>query len=220
MSKVISIKLLVIFYLLTFQYSALFSQEKDNPNLNCIEEKDKNGNLISKGCYLLEKDKTWAKHGTWLHFNKDQNLIDSINYSHGTEVGTRATYNAKGEITLLTEYEDKPLPRIIKQTEFTRRGSTRKIITTYKQIKRDSIIKNGILLNLGKNDNVMDSIVYNNGKKRFSAHFYKSGGIASTSDFGKNPTHGSRVNMVEYNKDGTIRSKRTEFVGYNGVSIY
>jgi antitoxin component YwqK of YwqJK toxin-antitoxin module len=190
-------------------------QADDNPNLNCIEEKDKNENIKSKGCYILQDNKTWVKHGTWLHYNDKQKLIDSINYDHGILVNIRATYNSDGLLVERIDYNSAEFPRIITHTEYLYKGSSREIRTSYKQVKKDSVIKHGVLLSKWKNGNTKDSVVYENGIKKYWAGFYKSGELQFTSEFGENPQKGSPIKTTEYNKDGTIRSTRTEYAGYD-----
>lgn len=218
-----SIKNLVLLHFLLGQLICLnaqnSSQSKENPNLNCIEEKDKNGHLKSKGCYILQANKTWAKHGTWLHYNEKQKLIDSLNYDHGVLVNTRATYNSDGLLVEKIDYKLAEFPRIITHTEYRYKGSSREITTTYKQVKKDSVIKDGILLSKWKNGNTKDSVVYKNGIKKLWAGFYKTGELQFTSDFGDNPKKGSAIKTTEYDKDGSIRSTRTEYAGYD-IDLY
>jgi antitoxin component YwqK of YwqJK toxin-antitoxin module len=200
---------------------SLNAQESNdtNPELNCVEATDKNGNITSKGCFILEADKSWTKHGTWLHFDKNQQVIDSINYSHGLYVGIRKTYDSKNNLTEQIDYGVAEFPRIIKHTEFFYKGASKEITTSFKQFNNDSIIKHGALISKWKNGNTKDSVVYENGIKKFWAGFYKSGELQFTSDFGENPRKGSIIKTTEYDKDGSIRSTRNEHAGYD-ISLY
>ncbi|PLX16338.1 MAG: hypothetical protein C0599_15550 [Salinivirgaceae bacterium] len=211
----------ITFYLIviTGLFSQNSDQKTDRPDLNCVEATYKDGTLKSKGCFILEEDKSWTKHGSWLHFDKNQNMIDSINYSHGTYVGIRKTFDAKGNLIEQIDYGDNIFPRNIKHTEFFSKGATKEITTTYNQINKDSIIKHGVLTSLWKNGNLKDSIVYINGIKRTWSGYYKSGELSFTTDFGEKPEKGSAIETIEYNKDGSIRSTRKEYVGYD-IDMY
>jgi antitoxin component YwqK of YwqJK toxin-antitoxin module len=211
---------IAVFLFQSFEIKAQeFENSKDNPNLNCVEEKDKKGNILSEGCYYLQNDKTWAKHGTWLHYNKEGILIDSINYAHGLLVDIRKTYDDERNLIELIDYGKESFPRTIKHTEYKTKGASRVITTSYKQIKKDSVIKHGVLISQWKNGNIKDSVVYEDGIKKFWAGFYKTGELEFTSDFGLNPRKGSQIKTTEYDKDGSVRSTRTEYAGYD-ISLY
>jgi antitoxin component YwqK of YwqJK toxin-antitoxin module len=187
----------------------LFNAKK----MDCKEFKNEEGKLEAKGCFIKTQNGEWEKHGVWLFYGKKEILVDSITFSFGRKIGTRKMFDKKGREKAIIEYHGEEYPRTVKAIDFFTSGATRILIGNFIEASADSLTKHGSFRYIRANGNLIDSVYYTNGVKQYRTSFYPDGKIRATYDYGKNPKQGSPVIIKIYNKNGRLRSSRTEYVG-------
>lgn len=86
-------------------------------------------------------------------------------------VDTLFNYNPKGEITSLTIYGERALPRIVKTYQYIKGAGAMKLVGTYIQTDAHSMKKDGIWLNYRNDGTLMDSVIFDNGMQIYKARF-------------------------------------------------
>jgi len=109
-----------------------------------------------------------------IYYNKRQ-IKDSCYFDRGVKIGKEIFYDKKGRITFIYEYVGKSFPRTIKTKAYYYSGASRYSEGSMLEEKPGQAVTDGIVKFYWKNMQIMDSVIFDKGKKVYRAGFNKKG---------------------------------------------
>jgi len=155
-----------LFFLLSFN---LKSQEIEKVTI--LDNKGK----IVKDFSILVFDGDTLYHSKYKEYYPNRKIKFLCEYEKGIRIGKEYIYDQKGRINFINEYIGTTFPREILTKAFHYSGACRYIEGRMIEFRPGNAVTDGVVKYYWKNMQVMDSVIFENDQKVYSARFNKKG---------------------------------------------